>query len=229
MTPPDMNRSVVVLDDEEDIRTLLDLQLGNAGFRVTGFAEPEPFFAHLRRHTPDLIILDLMLPGMDGICKVLKANETWRRIPVVMLTARDEETDKVLGLEMGADDYITKPFSSRELVARIKAVLRRPAPSIQAGKIDFGASGVLDMENRDVLIGGKRLDLTATEYRILAMLVRHKGRVFSRDEILDQLWGSERIVTDRTIDVHIRNLRMKLGNEGTALKNVRGMGYKWEI
>jgi DNA-binding response OmpR family regulator len=226
-----MKRTIVVLDDEEDILKLVRLHLEGAGFAVRTFAEPESFFGSMKSAPPDLIVLDLMLPGTDGleVFRILKRSEATSGIPIIMLTARASETDRVLGLEMGADDYVVKPFSARELVARVKAVLRRPpAADEPRRKIEIGASVVLDQDKREVFSGGKPLDLTSTEFKILEMLALGRGRVFTRDQILDRLWGEEKIVTDRTIDVHIRNLRRKLGPDGGIIKSLRGTGYKLE-
>jgi DNA-binding response OmpR family regulator len=227
---PKMSATIAVLDDEEDILELLRLQLGQSGFRVETFPEPDGFFKSIRKRVPDLIILDLMLPGTDGleVCRLLKGNEAWCRIPVIMLTAKGDETDKVLGLEMGADDYVTKPFSARELVARVKAVLRRQARGEDERTIAVGDTLVLDTEKHEARLGGAKLDLTSTEFNILKLLAAKKGRVLTREQILDHLWGDEKIVIDRTVDVHIRNLRHKLGPEGGVIKNVRGVGYKVE-
>ncbi len=227
-----MNRTIAVLDDEEDLLELLKLHLGNAGFSVAAFSEPERLFTYLRGHAPNLLILDLMLPGTDGleVFRILKRSEAWSGIPVIMLTARAGEADRVLGLEMGADDYLTKPFSARELTARVRAVLRR-AGETAAGpgrRTQVGADLVIDRDRREVTLEGVKLDLTPAEFGILEALAASVGRVLSRDRLLDLLWGDGKIVTDRTIDVHIRNLRRKLGRRGDLIRNVRGAGYKLE-
>jgi DNA-binding response OmpR family regulator len=180
---------------------------------------------------PDLIILDLMMPDVDGfeVCKYLKNQETFSSIPIIMLTAKAEETDKVLGLELGADDYVTKPFSPRELVARVKAVLRRHDKKEQEPKrITINGTLTIDLEKYEVEIDGKKIELTPTEFRILHLLASKKGRIQSRDQILNFLWGEEKYVIDRTIDVHIRHLREKLGSVAPIIKNIRGLGYKIE-
>jgi len=224
-----MSATIAVLDDEEDILELLDLHLKGAGFRVEPFTDPERFLKYLEGHIPDLVLLDLMLPVMDGveICRLMKRSDVWGAIPIIMLTAKAAEVDKVLGLEMGADDYVTKPFSARELVARVKAVLRRPARGDER-TIAVSEALVLDTEKHEARLGGAKLDLTSTEFNILKLLAAKKGRVLTREQILDHLWGDEKIVIDRTVDVHIRNLRHKLGPEAGVIKNVRGVGYKVE-
>jgi DNA-binding response OmpR family regulator len=226
-----MNRTIAVLDDEEDILKLIRINLEGAGFGVETFADPEDFFKSLHSRRPDLVILDLMLPGTDGldIFRMMKKNDAWKAIPVIMLTARASEADRVIGLEMGADDYIVKPFSARELVARVRAVLRRPEGADEARLNIRIADGLMMARDRhEVTSGGKQLDLTSTEFKLLEMLALAPGRVFSRDQILDRLWGETRIVTDRTIDVHVRNLRRKLGPYGDVIKSLRGTGYKLE-
>ncbi len=170
-----------------------------------------------------------MLPGTDGleVCRHIRRTEGLAGIPIIMLTARGDEADKVVGLELGADDYVTKPFSVKELVARIHAVLRRPSGGEIMRRIAVGPL-VIDLDKFEVTSGGVRVDLTATELRILQFLAARKGRVFTRDQILDFLWGQEKAVIDRTVDVHIRNLREKLGEAGALIKNIRGVGYKLE-
>jgi two-component system phosphate regulon response regulator PhoB/two-component system alkaline phosphatase synthesis response regulator PhoP len=171
-----------------------------------------------------------MLPDTDGldICKELKKKDSSSSIPIIMLTAKGEETDKILGLELGADDYVTKPFSPKELVARVKAVLRRQSREEETKRIELPDKVVIDLEKYEVTSAGKKVDLTTTEFRILQLLASKKGFVYTRDHILDYLWGEEKAVIDRTIDVHIRHLREKLGKAARCIKNVRGVGYKLE-
>jgi two-component system phosphate regulon response regulator PhoB/two-component system alkaline phosphatase synthesis response regulator PhoP len=220
---------IVALDDEPDILELLKISLQKAGYRFEGFQEADDLYRFLAREKPSLIILDLMLPGTDGleVCRYLRRSEDLAGIPIIMLTARGDESDKVVGLELGADDYVTKPFSVKELVARIHAVLRRPGAGKTGPRIAVGTL-VIDLEKFEVTVGGEKVDLTATEFRILQLLASRKGRVFGRDQILDFLWGTEKAVIDRTVDVHIRNLREKLGEAGSLIKNIRGVGYKLE-
>ena len=225
-----MALTVAVLDDEKDILDLVCLHLTKAGFRVEAFADPVSFYRYLEKSVPDLIVLDLMLPEVDGldICRKLKSVPKLAGIPIVMLTAKNGETDKIVGLELGADDYITKPFSVRELAARVKAVLRRKQAREEPPVLKAGEGLEIDLERHEVRLLGEPVEITATEFGILRQLASRPGRVYTRDEILDYLWGHEKAVVDRTVDVHIKNLRKKLGTAGFLIKNVRGVGYKLE-
>jgi DNA-binding response OmpR family regulator len=225
-----LNRLIAVVDDEPDIRELVSLHLTRAGFAVRAFGTAGEFQASLPRALPDLVILDLMLPDADGldVCRQFKSAPRTAGIPVMMLTARGEESDRVVGLELGADDYITKPFSPREMVARVKAVLRRRETSKEPAALQLPGGIAIDANRYDVTVGGRKVDLTTTEFKILQILAERPGWVFSRDEILNRLWGDEKAVIDRTIDVHITNLRKKLGRGGRVIRNVRGVGYKVE-
>jgi two-component system phosphate regulon response regulator PhoB/two-component system alkaline phosphatase synthesis response regulator PhoP len=225
-----MNKLIAVIEDEPDLAALVASHLRKEGFRVETFGDAERFLRFLQKKAPDLILLDLMLPDMSGLdlCKSLKRSEEWRAIPVIMATAKAEETDKILGLELGADDYVTKPFSLKELAARIKAVLRRTEPTERPSVLDIGLGLTMDSERFEVRRDGAALDLTSTEFKILRLLASKKGRVFSREQILDELWGHDKIVLDRTVDVHIKNLREKLGPAAGLIKNIRGVGYKVE-
>ncbi len=224
-----MPQVIAALDDEPDILELLQVNLRKAGYRFQGFQEADDLYRYLAKEKPNLILLDLMLPGTDGleICRHIRKSEGLSGIPIIMLTARGDESDKIVGLELGADDYITKPFSIKELVARIHAVLRRPGGADAARRIVIGPL-VIDLDKFEVTSEGAKVDLTATEFKILQLLASRKGRVFTRDQILDFLWGQEKAVIDRTIDVHIRNLREKLGGASSLIKNIRGVGYKLE-
>jgi len=227
-----MNELIAVVDDESDILDLVSLHLKKAGFRVAEFIDSKGFIRSLDKKTPDLVVLDLMLPDADGfdVCKVIRSDNRTADMPVIMLTAKTEEMDRVLGLEIGADDYVTKPFSPKELVARVRAVLRRKSPGTPKapGIIEIDNSVEINTEKYTAAADGRPLDLTATEFKILRTLAENRGMVYSRDRLLDILWGNEKIVLDRTIDVHIKNLRDKLGNAGTIIKNIRGVGYKIE-
>ena len=220
---------IAFVEDEDDIAELVSTYLRREGFAVERFPTGRAFLRFIEKHVPDLILLDLMLPDASGldICRFLKEREPTRAVPVIMATAKGDEPDKILGLETGADDYIAKPYSLRELAARIRAVLRRSKES-PAGPIEVGEGLVIDPERHEVRLHGRVLELTATEYQILKKLAGRRGRVFSRDEILDQVWGHDKIVLDRTVDVHIKNLREKLGPAAHFIKNVRGAGYKVE-
>jgi len=227
-----MHETIAVVDDEPDILELVSLHLKNNHFRVREFSDGSGFIRYLNSETPDLVVLDLMLPDADGfeICKYLKRKKDLSHIPIVMLTAKSEETDTILGLELGADDYVRKPFSPNELIARIKTVLRRTESrqendiplKIRVGNI------TIDTDKHEVVVDGNKVELTSAEFRILQLLASQKGRVFSRDRILDHLWGNEKIVVDRTIDVHIRHLRSKIGSASKLIRNVHGVGYKLE-
>lgn len=225
-----MNKLIAIIDDEPDIVELVSLHLKKTGFKVEGFLDASSLFEFMKKEIPDLIILDLMLPDADGfeICKYLKKKDEFSAVPIIMLTAKGEETDKILGLELGADDYITKPFSPKELVARIKAVLRRHSPKEVAQFVEIGRILKIHPEKHEVYAGGKKVILTSTEFKILHLLASKKGWVFTRDQILDYLWGEEKAVVDRTVDVHIRHLRDKLGKAAGLIKNIRGVGYKLE-
>lgn len=222
--------SIVVVDDEPDILELVTLNLKKAGYKTVGFENAEDFFDYIKDYTPELIILDLMLPDADGyeICKQLKKSEEYSKIPIIMLTARADEMDKVLGLELGADDYVTKPFSPRELIARVKAVLRRDSKNDKTDIIKVGDFLKIDLQKYEVYVEQRKVDLTSTEFKILKLLANRKGWVFSREQILDSLGVQDKGVLDRTVDVHIKNLREKLGNAGQYIKNIRGIGYKFE-
>jgi len=221
---------IAVVDDEPDIVELVKLHLSKAGFKVRSFEDGEGLFKFLKGNVPDLVILDLMLPDADGyeICKYLKKEDKFSNVPVIMLTARGEEMDKILGLELGADDYVTKPFSPRELVARVKVVLRRDEKVVKTQKTKIGDILEIDHQKYEVTVEGKKVELTSTEYRILKLLSERRGWVYARDQILDYLGVQDKGVLDRTVDVHIKNLREKLGLAGKFIKNIRGVGYKLE-
>lgn len=225
-----MSKLIAVVDDEPDIRELVSLHLSRAGFQVKDFERANDFLNFLNASKPDLVILDLMLPDADGldVCKLMRKNDDFSQIPVIMLTAKGDETDRILGLELGADDYVTKPFSPRELVARVKAVLRRDI-KLETEEIKEIAGLIsIDSGKHEVKVKNENVELTSTEFRILLLLASRKGWVFSRDQILDHLWGQDKAVVDRTIDVHIKHLREKLGEAAHLIKNIRGVGYKLE-
>ena len=224
-----MEKLAAIVDDEEDIRELVSVNLKKAGYKTKEYPDGKAFLRSLAKSLPDVVILDLMMPGLDGIevCRNLRADDRYKELPVIMLTAKAEEADRVLGLEMGADDYVTKPFSPRELTARVKALLRRRKPQ-EEEKVSSIGDIIIDTNRHEVTVKGKQAPLTATEFNILKILVSKRGWVFSREQILDSLWGNEKTVVDRTIDVHIKHLREKLGSAGKIIINVRGAGYKIE-
>jgi len=228
----EVHQLIAVVDDEPDIIELISTSLKKAGFEVAGFFDSQSLLRFMENRLPDLILLDLMLPDADGLdlFKFLKGKREWSSIPVIMVTARSDETDRVVGLELGADDYVTKPFSPKELVARVKAVLRRPRFETKTERIEINGILIIDLERHEVIVEGNKVDLTPAEFKILTLLASRSGRVLTREQILDHLWGHEKIVVDRTVDVHVRNLRQKLGPAVAALiKNVRGIGYKLEL
>ncbi|MCD6288899.1 MAG: response regulator transcription factor [Anaerolineae bacterium] len=222
---------ILVVDDEKDILELVEYNLAKEGYRVTPVASGEEALKSARSKTPDLIVLDLMLPGMDGleVCRRLKTDPKTQHIPIVMLTAKGEEADIVAGLELGADDYITKPFSPRVFVARVRAVLRRRArePADETSVVKIGEL-VIHPGRHEVLVGGKAVQLTLTEFRILHFLARRPGWVFTRYQIVEGVQGEDAVVTDRSVDVHIVSLRRKLGKYGTYIETVRGVGYRFK-
>jgi len=225
-----MSKQIFVMEDEADILELVRLKLETAGYTTRGFTRAQDLLDRLRQELPELILLDLMLPDLDGLeaCRRIKSDPAWEKIPIVMLTARSDIEDRVRGLEFGADDYITKPFDSKELMARVKAVLRRSGWESARNVLNINSDFRLDFNRYEAWIRGRRVDLTLTEFKILQLLTRRPGWVFKRGQILDHLWGNDKIVLERTVDVHIRNLREKLGDQAYMVKNMRGLGYKFE-
>ena len=222
-------RTILVIDDEADLIELVRYNLVKEGFEVVAAPDGETGLVAARRETPDVVVVDLMLPGIDGleVCRALRADDRTAHIPVIILTAKNAESDRIVGLEIGADDYVTKPFSPRELAARVKAVLRRVAPRQPA--IDFTRHGDLsiDLVRHEVYCRVKPVNLTATEFRLLQFLAARPGRVFSRNELIDGALGRDIAVLDRTIDVHVMALRKKLGTCGNWIETIRGFGYKF--
>jgi DNA-binding response OmpR family regulator len=218
--------SILIIDDDERLNRLLKRFLGDFGFSTRTATHPEEGLRQLRRTAPDLVILDVMLPGMDGftVCKAIRAESS---VPIIMLTARGEVADKVVGLELGADDYLPKPFEPRELVARIHAVLRRGAPAPATGQAGFGELA-LDFERRQATLKETPLDLTTNEFAALALLVRHAGKVLSRDQILQELRGIDCEAFNRSVDITMSRLRQKLNDDPKSprfIKTVWGSGY----
>lgn len=220
---------ILIAEDEEDVQELVSLHLKNAGFLPVK-AENGPEALRLaREEDPRLIVLDIMLAGMDGldVCRLLKADPAMRDIPVIMLTAKAEEPDRIIGLELGADDYMTKPFSPRELVLRVRSVLRRAAPPSGKESRHLRAGVVaVDRDRHLVKVRGKQVELTATEFKLLSLLIERRGRVQSRDGLLNEVWGYESVIDTRTVDTHVRRLREKLGAGADCIETIRGFGYR---
>jgi two-component system alkaline phosphatase synthesis response regulator PhoP len=222
---------ILVVEDEEDILELITYNLTREGYRVVGITTGEEAIETVLRERPDLALLDIMLPGTDGleVCRNLKSRSETSALPIIMVTARGEEADIVVGLELGAEDYITKPFSPRELIARIRAVLRRVRSGPIEEEADIKIGDIVIRPGRhEVLIGDEPADLTATEFRLLNLLARRPGWVFTRYQIVDALHGSDYPVTDRSVDVQMVGLRKKLGAAGHLIETVRGVGYRFK-
>jgi len=232
-----LKQSVLVVEDEEDIRELVSYNLLKEGYQVAGVASGENALAAVAAKPPDLVLLDLMLPGLDGltVCRKLKGDPQTESIPIVMLTAKGEESDIVAGLNMGADDYITKPFSPKVLLARLQAVLRR-AETEQEDNLeseeDSETVEIRDLKihtgRHEVFVQGKLVDLTATEFKLLYFLAKRPGWVFTRQQILDGVHGDNYAITDRAVDVQVVGLRKKLGEAGASIETVRGVGYRFK-
>ena len=222
---------ILIVEDEEDIQDVLKYNLHKAGYRTLEAPNGETARNLLRQASPDLILLDLMLPGINGLdlCKILKKDKATRNIPIVMLTAKSSEADIVAGLEMGAEDYVVKPFSPRVLLARIQTVLRRNPASVPepSSSLIFGSLEIHPGRHL-VSIDGQQIPLTPTEFRILHFLARHPGWVYTRDQMIDATHGENYFVTDRAIDVQIVGLRKKLGESGNLIETVRGIGYRFQ-
>jgi len=226
-------KKILIVEDEIDLIKLLKYNLEKEGFAVASATDGSVALSEVRRQTPDLVILDLMLPGLSGleICRQLRRNDSLASIPVLIISAKAEESDRVVGLEIGADDYLTKPFSKRELVARVRALLRRNSSGqpFQKAKIARG-DVIIDPVAYEVSVGGQRVELSALEFRLLYYLASHAGMVFSRDQLLDQVWGTDRTVTPRSVDVYIRRVREKIElmpEHPSYVQTVHGVGYRF--
>jgi two-component system phosphate regulon response regulator PhoB len=218
-------KKILIIEDESDVADLLTLNLRKAGFRTSTAVDGASGLQKARDDRPDFIILDLMLPKMSGleVCRILKGDAATAHTPVLMLTAKAEEVDRIVGLEFGADDYVTKPFSPRELVLRIRAILRRGETAdegLKAGSIS------IDPARHQVRVNGKPVHLTSLEFKLLQTLMQRRGRVQDRDRLLNEVWGYESVIDTRTVDTHVRRLREKLGKAGDAIQTVRGFGYR---
>ena len=221
--------TILAVDDEVHILELISFNLKAAGYHVVTALTGEEALKRCEVEKPSLVLLDIMLPGIDGleVCRRLKGDRTTSNIPIIMLTARGDEVDKILGLELGADDYITKPFSVRELAARVKSLLRRVAPQQESEPQSLRAGDIMiDITNYEAFKGGEKLSLTLKEFELLKVLVLSRGKVLTRDFLLDRIWGYEYYGETSTVDVHIRHLRQKLGEE-PYIETVRGVGYRF--
>jgi len=227
-----MKETILIVEDEKDIVKMLEYNLKKEGLQTLSACNGEDALDMAARQHPDLVILDLMLPGIDGleVCKNLKGNTKTASIPVIMLTAKSQESDKIVGLELGADDYMTKPFSPRELIARIKAVLRRVKEKDKLPEVLRIGALTIDLSRIIVSVKDKPVKLTAKEFELLRTLIKAKGRVLSRDYLLDTIWGLDQSmdIQTRTVDVHIRTLRKKLKSESKHIVTVKNYGYRFE-
>ncbi len=224
-----MAHKILIIEDDRDIAEMIEYNLQREGYVVLKVFDGQEALPAVTRHRPDLVILDIMLPSVDGldICKALRRDETTIDLPIIMLTAKSQESDKVIGLELGADDYVTKPFSPRELMARVKAVLRRTKVDKSSSKTSFGPV-IIDHKRHRVDVDGQEVMLTATEFKLLDFLVQKTGAVVSRDQILDAVFGYSSEVYDRTVDAHIKSLRKKLGPAKDYIETIRGFGYRFK-
>ena len=231
---PRVGYRVAIIEDEKDIVDLVRYNFRKEGFEVASFLRGKEGLEHLRRNPPDLVLLDIMLPDVDGfeVCKKLRGDERLRDVPIIFLTAKGEEIDRVLGLEIGADDYVVKPFSPRELVARAKAVLRRRERPAEKHEVVETSGLRLDSRTQEVMVRGRTVELSALEFKLLHYLASHPRQVFSRERLLDEVWGRDRFVTPRTVDVHVRRVREKIEespDKPRYLRTVRGAGYRFSL
>ncbi|HVY69067.1 MAG TPA: response regulator transcription factor [Verrucomicrobiae bacterium] len=229
VTKPRVNPQILVVDDEPDAVELVEFNLKASGYDVVSAADGAEALRKARTFVPDLILLDVMLPELDGLeaCKILRRDPATASIPIIMLTAKAAEVDRILGLELGADDYVTKPFSPRELVLRVKKLLhKRETPADKPDRYQAGDL-VIDIPRHLVSVKGKRIELTATEFKLLVVLAERRGRVQSRDQLLRDVWQYDNVIDTRTVDTHMRRLREKLGGASRYLDTVRGVGYRF--
>src|SRR6266536_2289410 len=220
-------RKILVVEDESDVADLLTLNFRKAGFRISTAVDGASGLQKAREDRPDFIVLDLMLPKMSGleVCKILKNDTATSHIPILMLTAKAEEIDRIVGLEFGADDYVTKPFSPREVVLRIRAIMRRADAKELEEHLAVGPIRI-DAARQEVSVNGKRVNLTSLEVKLLQTLMQRRGRVQARDRLLNDVWGYESVIDTRTVDTHVRRLRKKLGKAADVIESVRGFGYR---
>ena len=218
------------VEDDASIREIEVYTLNSTGFQARGFADGASFRAALETETPELVLLDVMLPGEDGVSllRYLRQTPQTRDVPVIMATAKGMEYDKIQSLDMGADDYLVKPFGMMEMVSRVKAVLRRCAPAQQSHRLSSGGV-TLDLDGHTVTAEGQRVTLTFKEFELLRLFLSHPGMAFTRDQLFNDVWGADYVGESRTVDMHIRSLRQKLGTCGEHIATVRGVGYRWEV
>ena len=224
-----MSQKIYIVEDEPDIRETLKYNFSNEGFEVFTSPDGEEALSNIKKVLPDVLILDLMLPGVSGldVCKSIRADDDIRDISIIMLTAKGEEIDRVIGFELGADDYVTKPFSVRELILRVKVLLKKQRESLVQNKlVTFGAIRI-DLDAHELKINDKEIVLTALEFKLLQHLVKRKGRVQTREQLLGDVWGYSAEVTTRTVDTHIKRLREKLGDTSDYIQTIRGVGYRF--
>ena len=224
-----MSQKIYIVEDEPDIRETLKYNFSNEGFQVFTAPDGEEALSNIKNVLPDVLILDLMLPGLSGldVCKSIRADDDIRDMSIIMLTAKGEEIDRVIGFELGADDYVTKPFSVRELILRVKVLLKKQRESLVENKlVTFGPIRI-DLDAHELKINDKEIVLTALEFKLLQHLVKRKGRVQTREQLLGDVWGYSAEVTTRTVDTHIKRLREKLGNTSDYIQTIRGVGYRF--
>ena len=223
-----ITKTIYIVEDEPDIRETLAYNLSQEGFKVSEFSDAESCLNKIQKKKPDLLLLDLMLPGMSGLdlCKEIRADINLKNLAIIMLTAKGEEVDRIIGFELGADDYVTKPFSVRELILRVKVILKKQTESVESDEsIEFGPIK-LNLDAHEVLINNDEIALTALEFKLLKHLIKRRGRVQTRDQLLGDVWGYSSEVTTRTVDTHIKRLREKLGTVGDYIQTIRGVGYR---
>ena len=223
-----ITKTIHIVEDEPDIRETLAYNLSQEGFKVSEFSDAESCLDKIQKKKPDLLILDLMLPGMSGLdlCKEIRADKSLQNLAIIMLTAKGEEVDRIIGFELGADDYVTKPFSVRELILRVKVILKKQIDAVENNElVEFGPIK-LNLDAHEVLINDDEIILTALEFKLLKHLIQRRGRVQTRDQLLGDVWGYSSEITTRTVDTHIKRLREKLGTVGDYIQTVRGVGYR---
>ena len=224
-----MAHKIYIVEDEPDLKDALTFNFENEGFKVNSFSDGESCLKEIKRKKPDLVILDLMLPGISGldVCREIRTSDTFNDIAVIMLTAKGEEIDRIVGFELGADDYVTKPFSVRELILRVKVILKKQSElSANEKTIEYGPI-LMNLDAHNVTVDGKDIILTALEFKLLKHLLKRRGRVQTRDQLLADVWGLSSEVTTRTVDTHIKRLREKLDKTGNLIQTIRGVGYRF--